>query len=184
MYQKYESRQTLRHIKTSWRNDKRARAANLHLRCNASAAQTQRPCKALHYKCTYSLSFSIHFVTLLSMQQQQLSFYSHWRFNARCADDLVCAWVFFSSMPLTLTGALFFTALKCINGGKKVGRICDDLQSAVGREWHNFSRILTLKHTSLFSKDMQYTKYLDLNFSILHSVWKSFKKVSFSNIKQ
>ena len=77
-------------MKTSWRNDKRA-AANLHLRCNASAAQTQRPCKALHYKCTYS-SLSIHFVTLLSMQ---LSFYSHWRFNARCADDLVCAHEFF-----------------------------------------------------------------------------------------
>ena len=75
-------------------------AAYLHLRCNESAAQTQRPCKALHYQCNTLLSF----VKLLSMQQQ-LSFYSRIGVLTRVAPTTLSAHEFFSTMPLTLTGA-------------------------------------------------------------------------------
>ena len=97
------SRQTLRHVKTTKKNENkysRRAAAYLHLRCNESAAQTQRPCKALHYQCNTLLSF----VKLLSMQQQ-LSFYSRIGVLTRVAPTTLSAHEFFSTMPLTLTGA-------------------------------------------------------------------------------
>ena len=152
----------------------------MHLRCNESAAQTQRPCKALHYQCNTLLSF----VKLLSMQQQ-LSFYSRIGVLTRVAPTTLSAHEFFQRCPWPSRALLFFTVLcSKVHQRKAEEKSGSNLWwpsiGAVDKEWHNFSRILTLKHTYLLCSlricNLPST-YLDLNW--LSQCLKITQKVAF-----
>ena len=106
-------------------------------------------------------------------------------FNARCADDcdLACAWVFFCSFcpwPSRALSSLLLQVHQREKSGSNLWWPSIGGGAARDREWHYFSRFLTLKHTYLLCSlricNLPST-YLDLNW--LHSVWKLLKKSHF-----
>ena len=76
-------------------------------------------------------------------------------FNARCADDdcdLACAWVFFCSFcpwPSRALSSLLLQVHQREKSGSNLWWPSIGGGAARDREWHYFSRFLTLKHTYL-----------------------------------
>ena len=99
----------------------------------------------------------------LPMQVLFLSFFLNARrressgdrcFNARCADDcdLACAWVFFCSFcpwPSRALSSLLLQVHQREKSGSNLWWPSIGGGAARDREWHYFSRFLTLKHTYL-----------------------------------